>query len=355
MPSSSHKNARRIAYGFTGRIQDEMEIFQGFMEVATEEGWQVVPLHEQFEMQLRSLIKREAVDAVVGDFISEQWLRSLPADLPRVHRGGGSLGKNVSSVYLNVKELFELASQHFAEMGYGEVFYFSPTRAEGLPWIRSLASLREVLLTCDAPGILCASDYWARQGIALARSLGKDVPEALGFVGVGDRPLDGMLADMGISSLPQPHRELGRAAAKLLIEQLRGESPRQLPVSPGRLIPRESSRKHSRAADLRSRLDEILLPRLADPPPVEEWARRLGHSRRAFEMRFRAETGMTPYGYLIGLRVTEAKRLLAETDLDIFRIGQAIGIPDPPRFSAFFRKNTDRSPSQWRTRSVAAP
>lgn len=338
----------RVAYGFTGRIQDEMEIFRGFMEVADTEGWQVVPLHEQFELQLRRLIERQAVDGVVGDFISEQWLRSLPGALPCVHRGGGPLGDRVSSVYLNLDDLFAKARRHFSEMGYREVYYFSPTRAEGLPWLRSLDALRDLLRTRQEPGILCASDYWARQGIGLARALGLAVPEAAGFVGVGDRALDGLLADMGISSLPQPHGELGRATGRLLAGQLAGEPPRQLPVSPGPLIPRESSRKTSRVADLRSRLDELLLPNLAEPPPVEEWARRLGCSRRSFEMRFREETGLTPYAYLIGLRMAEAKRLLRETDLDITRIGQALGIPDPPRFSAFFRKYAGMTPTGWR-------
>lgn len=348
MPSTSQQNILRVAYGFTGSVQDEMEVFQGFMEVAEKEGWQVVLLHEQFEMQLRSLILRRAVDAVVGDFISEQWLHSLPDTLPRVHRGSGSLGPRIASVNLNLNALFEQAASHFSQMGYEEVYYFSPNRTEELPWIRSVSALRELLQTSEYPGILCASDYWARQGIHQARSLGKAVPEAVGFVGVGDRRLDGLLADIGISSFPLPHRELGRMAAKLLQEQLAGLPPRQVKVSPGRLIPRESSRKQTEAADLRTRLDEFLLTRLTDPPPVEAWARRLGMSRRSFENRFATENGCTPYVYFMQMRVMEAQRLLRDSDWTIARIGQAVGIPDPPRFSAFFRKAIGQAPSDWR-------
>jgi AraC family transcriptional regulator len=95
-------------------------------------------------------------------------------------------------------------------------------------------------------------------------------------------------------------------------------------------------------------VDELILNQLADPLPVEEWAKRVGMSRRSFENAFSKETGMTPYAYLMHLRVEEAKRLLKECDWTVARIGQAVGIPDPPRFSAFFKKNTGLTASEWR-------
>jgi len=338
----------RVAYGFSGRIQDEMEAYQGFREVADEQGWQVWVLHEQFEIQLRGLLEKGVVDAVVGDFISLRWIKSLPTDLTRVHRGTIPLGEEVCSVTLDMGKGIDQVKRHFDEMGYEEMYVYSPKRLEGLPWIRSTVSLREVLESKKHAGIFCGSDYWARKGIQLARSMGKPVPEQFGFVGIGDSRLDRLLAEMDISTLPEPHRELGQQAALLVKAQLEGASPRQIRVAPRQLIPRQSSRKTLHQFSLCDRLTEWLLPFMADPPPVEEWARRMGMSRRSFENAFVHETGVTPYVYFMKMRTQEAQRLLSETEWTIARIGQTIGIPDPPRFSAFFKKTTGQTPSAWR-------
>jgi transcriptional regulator GlxA family with amidase domain len=74
-------------------------------------------------------------------------------------------------------------------------------------------------------------------------------------------------------------------------------------------------------------------------------------SRRGYERAFASETGCTPYEYLLRLREQEARRLLRDTTLPLYRIGEAVGIPDPPRFSAFFKKRVGVAASEWR-RSV---
>src|SRR5690606_18881611 len=91
----------RVAYGFAGQLQEAMELYQGFVEPASGSGWQVIPLQEQFEIQLRRLIDLGAVDAVVGDFISRMWVKTLPADMPLVQLGGQSLAGDIPSVCVN--------------------------------------------------------------------------------------------------------------------------------------------------------------------------------------------------------------------------------------------------------------
>ncbi|WFB35853.1 helix-turn-helix domain-containing protein [Kiritimatiellota bacterium B12222] len=338
----------RVAYGFSGRIQDEMEAYQGFLEHADAMGWQVWLLHDHFETQLRRLLEKGLVDAVVGNFISARWLESLPQDLGVVHRGESDLGVDVFSVSLDLERGMSQVAAHLDEMGYDELYYYSPKRVGELSWIRSRDSLRDILNTEKTVGVFCASDFLAREGIQIARSLGKVLPEQVGFVGVGDRRLDRLLAEVDISSLPEPHREMGRQAALLLQEYVEGGMPRQVRVPPGQLISRQSSRRQESSMGLRMRLDEWLLPMMSDPPPVEEWARRMGMSRRSFENAFALENGVTPYVYFMQVRIQEAQRLLKESEWTISRIGQAIGIPDPPRFSAFFRKHTGKTPSAWR-------
>ncbi|MEX2605882.1 MAG: helix-turn-helix domain-containing protein [Kiritimatiellia bacterium] len=344
----------RVAYGFAGQLQEAMEVYQGFLEPASERGWQVIALQEQFEIQLRRLIELRAVDAVVGDFISRIWVKTLPPDLPVVQLGGRLLAEDIPSVCLNETEIGKKAAAHFEEMGYTSLLYFSPRMSPdicggaGLEWVRSTESLRDRIRAQSEVGVLCASDFLVRRGLQVARSLELGVPEDIGFVGIGNRTLDGILADRGISSFPIPYAEMGRAAAGVLAESVNETRVRHVQISPGELRVRQSSVRRSDAGRLRHPINDLLHTRLADPPPVADWARRLGMSRRSFERSFADECGVTPYEYLLQLRTREAQRLLEETDWTIARIGETVGIPDPARFSAFFKKRCGITAVEWR-------
>lgn len=348
----------RVAYGFTGQLQEAIEVYQGFLEPAAELGWQVIALQEQFEIQLRRLIELHAVDAVVGDFISKIWVETLPADLPVVQLGGQPLAGTIPSVCLNETEIGRRAVAHFEEMGYETILYFSTRRSteicgdSGLEWVRSVESLRDRIRNQTAVGVLCASDFLARRGMQVARSLDLGVPEDIGFVGIGNRTLDGILADQGISSFPVPFPDMGRAAAALLSERVDENRVRHSQISPGELLVRQSSARRSDKGRLRHQVNDLLHNRLAAPPPVADWARRLGMSRRSFERSFAEECGVTPYEYLLQLRTLEAQRLLEQTDWTIARIGEAVGIPDPARFSAFFRKRCGVTAVEWRKKAI---
>jgi LacI family transcriptional regulator len=65
-----------------------------------------------------------------------------------------------------------------------------------------------------------------------ARRAGVRVPEQLSVIGFDDLP-DGADAPVPLTTIRQPVRELGRAAARLLIATLDGEMPENvtLPVS----------------------------------------------------------------------------------------------------------------------------
>jgi len=332
-------------------------VYQGFLEEAKTRGWQVVALQERFEIQLRDLINRNAVDAAVGDFISERWVRSLPRPVPVVQIGVRSLADAIPSVSLDECEIGHRAADHFKQMGYEEGLYYSPRRSvelcdeAGFEWIRNAEALRDRIRSCSGAGVLCASDYLARQGLRVSRSLGLEVPEQIGFAGIGNQMLEGLLSDKKISSFPIPYTEIGRTAVRLLADRILHDRICHVQHPPSELLVRESSGRRMSSRHLTFQVRELLHGRLADPPPVEEWARRLGMSRRSFERAFAAETGVTPYEYLLQWRTGEARRLLTETDWTIARVGEAVGVPDPPRFSAFFRSRCGMTAADWRKQS----
>ena len=63
-----------------------------------------------------------------------------------------------------------------------------------------------------------------------------------------------------------------------------------------------------------------------------------------------ANLGMSPSAYIKELRITEAKKLLEDTDLQISEISSRCGFSTPRYFTQVFKAATDMTPSQYRQR-----
>lgn len=67
--------------------------------------------------------------------------------------------------------------------------------------------------------------------------------------------------------------------------------------------------------------------------------------------QFKHITGQSVMGYLTACRITAAKRMLAETDLDIGKIVAQCGFSDNSNFSRKFRSVTGITPRQFRAKN----
>ena len=67
---------------------------------------------------------------------------------------------------------------------------------------------------------------------------------------------------------------------------------------------------------------------------------------------FKAKIGKTAKEYIQARIVTEAKRLLYFTGLSNKEIAYELGFNEPANFSAFFKKNTNISPSKFRETQI---
>ncbi|CAM3646933.1 response regulator [Cohnella lubricantis] len=70
-----------------------------------------------------------------------------------------------------------------------------------------------------------------------------------------------------------------------------------------------------------------------------------------FSSIFKRDTKLTYVGYLLQIRMEEAKELLAATDLKAFEIAQRVGYADPNYFSFSFKKYVGLSPKDYRSRA----
>ncbi|MFF5281918.1 MULTISPECIES: helix-turn-helix transcriptional regulator [Streptomyces] len=81
---------------------------------------------------------------------------------------------------------------------------------------------------------------------------------------------------------------------------------------------------------------------------VRECAVRLGVSPGHLAEAVRAATGRTPAALLREARTREAQRLLFSTELSVRQVAARVGFADPAYFCRFFRRETGRSPGDFR-------
>ena len=77
-------------------------------------------------------------------------------------------------------------------------------------------------------------------------------------------------------------------------------------------------------------------------------------SRAHFVRKFTAETGMAPSAYVFDMRMRLAERLLVATDATVDSIAASTGFAGGNYLAKAFRRATNLSPSEFRTRQHPA-
>ncbi len=96
------------------------------------------------------------------------------------------------------------------------------------------------------------------------------------------------------------------------------------------------------------RLDQMLRENLAHPWTVEEMAATIGLGTTTFTEKVKAFSGFPPLNYLINLRISEAIRLLKNSDRSLTDIALDTGFYSSQHFSTTFKKLTGYTPGHFR-------
>ena len=81
---------------------------------------------------------------------------------------------------------------------------------------------------------------------------------------------------------------------------------------------------------------------------LKEVAEKAYMSKEAFCRFFKMRTRRTFTQYVQQLRITEAKKLLLETDLSISQVSYQVGFQTLSHFNKTFKSLTDMTPKDWR-------
>jgi two-component system response regulator YesN len=111
-------------------------------------------------------------------------------------------------------------------------------------------------------------------------------------------------------------------------------------------VARAARRVESRIVVLAKR---AIHERFTDPAfSLETASARAGVSKNHLSFEFSRETGETFTAYVARVRIDEAKRLLATTQLLVYEVGVQVGYPSVEHFSRVFKKLTGVSPARFR-------
>jgi AraC family transcriptional regulator, arabinose operon regulatory protein len=117
-----------------------------------------------------------------------------------------------------------------------------------------------------------------------------------------------------------------------------------------------AERRDARLARRAGRIADVihhLHDHYAEPINLTTLAERFFSSPFYLSREFKKHTGSTIIGYVNGLRVGRAERLLQETDRRISQISAEVGFANVSHFNRVFRARTAMSPSQCRAREKA--
>ncbi|WP_433931377.1 helix-turn-helix transcriptional regulator [Sorangium cellulosum] len=106
-----------------------------------------------------------------------------------------------------------------------------------------------------------------------------------------------------------------------------------------------SSALSAHDVDRLERARQIVLGRIDAPPSLPDLARLAGLNEAKLKAGFRALFGDTVYGYLRGLRLDEAYRLLRQRRYSVSEVAARVGYANPSKFAAAFRERFGIPPS----------
>jgi AraC-like DNA-binding protein len=103
------------------------------------------------------------------------------------------------------------------------------------------------------------------------------------------------------------------------------------------------------------KLEQELRKNLSHQWAVEEMAALVGLGTTAFTEKVKSYTGFSPLNYLINIRISEAIKLLKQTETNLTEIALGTGFYSSQHFSTTFKKLTGYTPSQFRKDNTDKP
>lgn len=198
-------------------------------------------------------------------------------------------------------------------------------------------------------GIFTAHDPTGRHVLEAAAQAGFEVPFTVGVISANDDETVCEMARPPLSSIRLPWRRLAAEVVQLIETVWAGGVPvSPVLVQPLEIVARGSSSYEAVGDAVVRRAMQLLVEQVASISSVEEWAGRVGVSRRVLERRFQLTLDRSPHTMIQHERVERAKYLLTTTDLPISLVAERCGYLSNERLAVNFRELVGVPPSIYR-------
>ena len=230
--------------------------------------------------------------------------------------------------------------------------FFRDERVEGMP---DAAAIRAWVARLPKPvGIFCCNDIRAAQLLAALERSSSVVGRDIAVLGVDNDAILCMTANPTISSIDTDARALGRKAAYLLREVIKGKKKVvRLLHRPLRIIERQSTNVWPFKCPWLGEALSFMQERLADGVSARDIVRRVGYSHPFVNRAFIAEMGHPIKQEITRQRMERAVRLLSGTDKTTAEISALCGYTTVQYFTTAFASQFGLPPDAWR-QSLAA-
>jgi len=218
-------------------------------------------------------------------------------------------------------------------------------------WELQQNALAEWISSLPRPlGLIACNDIHGLRALDACRRAQLAVPEQVAVIGADN---DGELCDLSdppLTSIDTNPERIGYEAAALLDCLMMGEAaPSSAKIIPPLgVITRQSTDILGITDRYVARALSIIRRHACSGIDVQSVLRQLPLSRRSLEQRFRRTLGRSPGAEILRVRIEQAKKLLAETDLTIEVISQRTGFRKSAYFSTAFGNQTGSAPSMYR-------
>lgn len=124
-------------------------------------------------------------------------------------------------------------------------------------------------------------------------------------------------------------------------------------TSPASVRPQDRHPARARHSPGTRKAHNLMQAHLEDPLPITDIARQLGLSLRGLQMQFQSRLETSPQAYYLMLRLTEAERLVTQSDLSLQDVGLRTGFASQSSFARAFRHRFGTSARARRTADAA--
>jgi len=220
-------------------------------------------------------------------------------------------------------------------------------------WSVLHTQLNEALSALELPvGLLTRDDIVAMNVLRSARALGIKVPDELALVGINDSEPYCHIASPKLTSVKHPGILIGYYAARVLDEQMRGETVQDITrlTSPG-ITERESSNTIAIRDELVSQtLAYIRQNAKGSRINVADICRKLAVSSTTLRLRFKDMIGHSVKEEIDRVRHLEVCDMLNQTQTSIQEIAYHMDFNSPEELTRFFTRKQGESPTKYRER-----